>query len=278
MKVIKKINNNCALCIDNNDRKVVAFGKGIGFRKPPYEIKLSQIERIYYDIDEKYMSMINDIPTEILELSEKIIDYAIYKLDSLINPNVIFTLADHINFAIKRYKKNIQIKLPVINDIQYIYDVEMDIGIKSLKMINHQLNIHLPEEEAIYIALHIINAEIIDKNQRDKIFNEKIIDGIDEIIEKTLKMKINKNSFNYSRFVTHLYYLLKRGEKNNFENNIDNYKIYQSLILSTSGIYKCALKIKNYLEKQLGWELTNDEMMYLILHINRLCYRENFDE
>ncbi len=45
MKVIKNINNNCAVCQDSTGREVVAFGKGIGFKKPPYEIKLSQIER-----------------------------------------------------------------------------------------------------------------------------------------------------------------------------------------------------------------------------------------
>ena len=38
MKVIKKINNNVAICLDNNGKELIAFGNGIGFPKVPYEI------------------------------------------------------------------------------------------------------------------------------------------------------------------------------------------------------------------------------------------------
>ena len=45
MKVIKKINNNVALCLDGNQRELIAFGKGIGFKPIPYELTdLSVIE------------------------------------------------------------------------------------------------------------------------------------------------------------------------------------------------------------------------------------------
>ena len=42
MKVIKNINNNTSICLDSNNQEVVAFGKGIGFIKPPYEIDISK--------------------------------------------------------------------------------------------------------------------------------------------------------------------------------------------------------------------------------------------
>lgn len=38
MKVVKNIHNNISLCIDSKGNEVVAFGKGIGFMKPPYEV------------------------------------------------------------------------------------------------------------------------------------------------------------------------------------------------------------------------------------------------
>ena len=31
MRIIKKINNNVALCVDHSGREVVAMGKGLGF-------------------------------------------------------------------------------------------------------------------------------------------------------------------------------------------------------------------------------------------------------
>lgn len=56
MKVIKKINNNVALCIDNNDRELIAFGNGIGFKKIPYELNnMSEITRTFYGINENWI-------------------------------------------------------------------------------------------------------------------------------------------------------------------------------------------------------------------------------
>ena len=49
MKVIKNINNNISLCLDSRNNEVVAFGKGIGFTKPPYDVPLSKIDRTFYD-------------------------------------------------------------------------------------------------------------------------------------------------------------------------------------------------------------------------------------
>ena len=50
MRVIRNINNNVALCLDGNGNEVVAFGKGIGFKKPPYDIELNQIQRTYWEL------------------------------------------------------------------------------------------------------------------------------------------------------------------------------------------------------------------------------------
>ena len=33
MRVLRTINNNVVICLDNNENEVVAFGKGIGFKK-----------------------------------------------------------------------------------------------------------------------------------------------------------------------------------------------------------------------------------------------------
>ena len=43
MKVIKNINNNISLCLDSRNNEVVAFGKGIGFTKPPYDVPVHSV-------------------------------------------------------------------------------------------------------------------------------------------------------------------------------------------------------------------------------------------
>ncbi|ENY88566.1 hypothetical protein HMPREF1094_01017 [[Clostridium] innocuum 2959] len=106
MKVIKKINNNVAVCIDNDGHELIAFGKGIGFPKIPYELTdLNKIWRTYYGINPSYLGLLNEISEDVFALSIKITDQAKMRIMNEINSNIVFTLADHINFAIDRYKK-----------------------------------------------------------------------------------------------------------------------------------------------------------------------------
>lgn len=50
MIVLKKNNNNVALCRDSKSSEWIAFGKGIGFPKMSYELQnLSQIDATFYN-------------------------------------------------------------------------------------------------------------------------------------------------------------------------------------------------------------------------------------
>ncbi len=273
MRVIKNINNNVSVCLDDNQNEVVVFGKGVGFIKPPYEIEESKIQKMYYGINDTYISMINAISGEILDVSADIIGYAQEKLQNPINPNCVITLADHIQFAIKRYTKNIEIDLPIINDIKHLYAVEMDIGEFGLELINKKLQLDLPQEEAAYIALHILNAEMMDdKSKREKNATD-VINEIIEIIENEFDFKVDKKSFDYSRFVSHMHYLLKRVKENKLIEE-KNGKLYAALRDDWQQIYTCCEKICSYLKDNMEKELTDEERLYLMLHIDRLLGKE----
>lgn len=272
MKVIRSINNNVAICVDSNGNELVAFGKGIGFQKGPHEIKLNKVERTYYNLNDQYITMINDIPEEIIQISDLIIMYAQSKLKHSLNPNTIITLADHINFSFKRYAENIGITLPIIQDIQYFYRDEMNIGEYAVNLINKKMNANLPMEESAFIALHIINAENMMKSMDMQ--NERIIKKVLEIIEDHFKIHINKSDFNYSRFLSHMNYLLKRVNNQNLS-IAKNFKLYDSLVKNYQETYECTKKISNYLSKIYDIHLNDEEISYLIIHINRLCIRED---
>lgn len=275
MKVIKKINNNVAVCLDNNQNELIAFGKGIGFPCIPYELTdLSCIHRTYYGIQSNYLGLLNEIPEEVFEVSAKIVDYARNYIENEVNANIVFTLADHINFAIQRYKKDMKIKMPFSYDIQYLYETEMKIGEMAVKLINKELEIHLTKDEAISIALHFINAQNMQQNAKDEVNEEELIKDLTSIIEETFQLCINRKGFNYSRFVTHLQYLLKRKEENT-EIDSDNKKLYESMSKEFPQTEDCVNKMKDYLYKNLDWSPSKEELLYLMLHINRLCARED---
>lgn len=275
MKIVKKINNNVAIGVDKNNNELIVFGTGVGFPKVPYELTdLSKIQRTYYGVSNYYINLVNEIPERIFELSTKIIDYARKHVENDFSPNIVFTLADHIQFVVERSENNLDIKMPFSYDIQYLYEEEMRVGLYAVKLLSQELNTHLSKDEAYSIALHFINAENMLRNQQGSVADEKVIADITEIVEDNLNVSIDKEGFNYSRFVTHLQYLLKRTTKN-MEIASDNKMMYESMKVNFPDIYKVVEKIRGYIDENLHWHLSDEECLYLILHINRLCSRED---
>lgn len=277
MKVVKNINNNVSICQDSMGREVVAFGKGIGFAKPPYELDLSQIQRTYYDVDQTYIEMINTISEDILEISSTIVDTAEKYLEQPFSSNTIFTLADHIQFSIERCRKRMNIKLPIANDIEYLYEKEYEVGKFALKLIRKKLRIALPRSEAAYIAMHLLNSEEKQRS-KERMLNDQVIRKAMKIIEDIFSFQIDQEGFNCSRFVSHMHYLFKRGKKQDLIHS-GNGKMYSALVKEYPKTNECAEKISDMIKATMDISLTDEEKMYLILHINRLydredCYRE----
>ena len=274
MKLIKKINNNFVLAEDSAGNQVIVEGKGIGFTAMPCIITdLSCISRTYYDYDEKYLSLIADIPQDVIDVSILIYKKLISNVGCTVNDSLPFILADHINFSIERHKKGMDVQLPLYYDLQQMYPLEYEVAEYGLKIIERDLKIKLPHDEVSGIMLNMINAEI----NKDKIIqakeNGKRNTKITEIIEKELHISISRDSFNYSRFLTHMNYLYNRA-RNNEMHDSENQKMYHSMIAKYPDINVCVEKISKYLKDEHSINLNDEEKLYLMLHINRLCSRE----
>ncbi len=166
MKLIKKINNNFALGIDGNGEEVILYGKGVGFQKMPCELNdLKLIDRTYYNVDERYLGLLNEIPEEVMNISSEIVRECREKLKNQLNPNLIFTLADHINFAIYRCsRKGINFNYSLYYDVGQMYEIEASIAKDAVKMIEQRMKVRLPKEEIAGIAINIVNNESASGN------------------------------------------------------------------------------------------------------------------
>lgn len=269
MKVIKNINNNVSLCLDSTGTEVVAFGKGIGFKRPPYEISLSEIDKTFYGVSEAYAQMVQDIPVEVLNAADRIVDYAKKTLPVTLSPNIVFTLADHINFAIQRAIQQMSFNLPITQDLQHLFEREVQVGRYAVELIRADLRIALPEEESFYIALHIIGAEAREAGARAE-SNEQHIERIVTLIERDLVVSIDRDEFSYARFVSHMHYLIKRCQDS--EDAVqENEGLYESLRALYPDAARSTTHVGTYLEQALGIFLSDEELAYLIMHIVRLC-------
>jgi len=278
LRAIKKINNNVAICLDGKGKELVAFGNGIGFPQMPYEINdLSKIHRTFYNISNQYLVMLNDIPPEIIEFTAKVVEIATNRLPYTLNQNLVLTLADHITFAIERVRKNIYIRMPLAYDLELNYPEEIKIGKYVLIKVKEEFKVKLPENEASGIAMSFVNARLNRKNSDEDDSSQKqydeILEDIIKIIEREMKIQIKRNSFDYARYATHVQYLLKRIYENKYIDT-DNLVMYKSLKEEFSDVADCVDKINEYFKKEINCTITEEERLYLILHINRICTKE----
>lgn len=269
MKVIKKINNNVAVCVDASGRQLVAFGKGIGFPSMPYDINdMTLIERTFYDMDDRFLPMLAEIPSEIFDVARQVADRASRTIDTEFNANMPFTLADHINFCIEREKKRLNIKLPAIGGIELLYPKEVEVAKFAIELINKTLGVNLPKIEVAGIAMNIINAEMESASYEVNYNEEAITEGIIQIIEQAFNTKLDRMSYDYVRLDTHLRYMYARiGSNSSIEK--DYIDLYDPLRKESPRTEECVNKIAEYLKVIWKTEIDNNERLYLWLHIDR---------
>ena len=271
MRLLKKINNNFALAVDSKQSTVIVEGRGIGFLKMPCDIAdLSKISHTYYSASKQDMILLKNIPESILEISSIVADKAMREIGNL-NSNLTFILADHIQFAIERKEKNIDFNYPIRYDIQKLFPKESEIAQYMLSLIEKRIGIILDQSESTGIALNIINAEA--KGTTPEKNADRIIQMCVGIIEKEMNIHIDQNTFNYSRFVSHFQYIIQK-QKNKLHTSSDNERLYEKVSEQYSKVSECVDIMASKLS-ELGYILDKEEKLYLILHVNRLCGRED---
>lgn len=279
MIAIKKINNNVAICLDSKKNELIAFGKGIGFPKMPYEITdLKLVERTFYDISNQYIGLINEIPEEVITFTSDVLDRYTARLEYELNPNVVFTLSDHIAFAILRFQKGVVVRMPLSYDLEQTYPAEVQISREILKEINQKFQVHLANDEVVGIAMHFINNcynSMIDEGSepgKEADF-EEVLKCVTDIVEGEMEINVGKATFSYARFATHLQFLVDRLRSTQTIAT-DNKSMYEAVRQQYRAVSSCVDKISAYLQEVTGCEIADEEKLYLILHVNRICEKE----
>ncbi|WP_238918417.1 PRD domain-containing protein [Clostridium sp. YIM B02555] len=274
--VIKKIfNNNAILAKDSEKNEIVVMGRGIGFKKNVGD-KLDEnlIEKTFIlkqkDASEKFKLLLEDIPTEHVSLCYDIIEYAKNILGVELNDYIYVTLTDHISYTLKLFDEGLNRPNPLIWEIKKFYSKEFEIGLKALEFIESETEKKLPEDEACNIALHLINAQVNKKgnNVKDVAKQAKMIQDILNIVKYTYNIELDEKSLNYERFVTHLRFFFQRLNKEQKIETEDDFLLKQ-IKVKYKKAYECMLKIQTYLNK----ELSEEEQLYLTIHIQRVTHR-----
>lgn len=275
MKLLRKINNNAAVAQDKRGREMVVLGRGVGFHPMPYELTdLSVVYRTFYDVEPQYYEMLSSLPEEALMAAADIAEQAEIALQAELNPNLPFTLADHIAFAQEREKQGIRLATLLHYDVQHLYPREYELGLQAMETVRLRTGTALPRAEAVNIALHIVNAELEGSDLSSTLAAVEVLDEVTVLVERELGIALDRESYNYARFAMHIQFLVRRLSSGKVMEQGSG-KMLSELSAEYPATYRCAQAVAKEIEQRHGWHCSSDEVLYLMLHIYRVQNRQN---
>lgn len=275
MRIEKVLNNNVVISLDASGKDVIVMGSGIAFQKKRGDIiDQKKIEQIFTqndsDLASKIQSALKDIPIEYLEFTEQMIHYAQNELDTKFNDNLYLSLMDHIYFTIKRYHENMLIQNRLLFETKLMYPEEFRVGNEIVQKMNKMFNVDLPEDEAAFIALHFVNANLGTDNPSSKT-QDKIVQDMLTIIKNYFKLSINSDTLQYVRLVTHLKFFAQRITQKKMQatsgGDVQLFSVVKERYLIS---YECVQRISQYLQIEYGYNISDEEKLYLTIHIERI--------
>lgn len=278
MRFLKSYNNNVALVENKQGKEEIVIGKGIGFGlKKGDQIDQEKIERRFITAEEQESIMqLKDISAKTLELTTKVIKLAEPKLNIKFNDFQYLALADHIDFALTRSEDSIDMNATNTRwEVRNLFPEEYAVAKNAIAVIEKATTQKLPASESILMTYHFVNATSNDAKLQETIQITQLITEIIKIVSYEYQLELDQQSFNYSRFVSHLRTLLVRllKDKQQEGEKLDP-ALLQLMQVKYPRAYETAERIAILLNAKMDWQLEADELVYLTLHIFRVTSRQ----
>lgn len=272
MKIAKVLNNNVVIVLDEQQREQVVMGRGLGFQKRTGDrVDKGKIEKIFARQDDALVArmteLMSQIPPDVLTACDRITELARQRLGRL-QDNLCIALADHCFFAIERHKENIPLPNALLWEIKQLYPREFSIGLEALDILHQRLGVVLPEDEAGFIALHLVNAQL-NGEMPEVMHITRVMQDILHIVKYQLRLEYDQQALSYQRLVTHLKFFAQRMLGRVLVND-DDVMLYRSVKENYASAWRCAEKVEQHLRQQYQCALSNEKKMFLTIHIERV--------
>jgi len=277
VRVRKLLSNNAAVVLDEQNRERVITGKGIGYhKKTGDEIDPNLIEKVFYlssnDLNQKLQEVITFLPIEEIRMVEEIVSEVRTNLGKPVSDSLYIALADHLHFSLANFDRGIRVPNGLLLDIIHFYPDEYALGREALGIIADRTGRTLPDDEAGFVALHIVNAEMGNRGMSERAEDvTKVIDAILEIVREHFDIDIADTSIAHYRFINHLRYFSERILSNStfVEDNRDQ-ELLDVVRLKFPDAHRCASEIVAFANRRFDAHVGEDELLYLTIHIQHV--------
>lgn len=272
MIIAKILNNNVVVILDAQQREQVVMGRGLAFQKRAGDtLDESRIEKVFaLQSDEligRLGELMNQIPLEVMTTCDRIIELARSRLGKL-QESLYITLTDHCHYAIERHKKGLAIKNGLLWETRRLYPREFELGQEARAIISQRLNVDLAEDEAGFIALHLVTAQL-NSEMPEVMHITKVMQEILNLVKYQLRLEYDESTLSYQRFVTHLKFFAQRMLTRTVVPD-DDETLHCAVKENYSRAWRCAEKVALHLRQAYQRELTTEEIMFLTIHIERV--------
>ncbi|MGM7720108.1 glucose PTS transporter transcription antiterminator GlcT [Metabacillus sp. Hm71] len=271
-QIKKALNNNVLIAHHHSFGEVVLIGKGIGFGKKKDDIlEENRFEKMFVLTNQKeqeqYKKLLTDIDEDMLDVVQDVIRYISDRVEHPLNEHIHIALTDHITFALKRLQQGMDLKNPFLIETKSLYPFEFQLATEVIKRLNKKLNVKLPDGEIGFIALHI-HSSITNKPLSEVNQYSQLISRLTDVIEDSLKIKVDRESVNYLRLVRHLRYTIERV--NTGETVAEPEKLAFLLKNEYPLCYNTSWKMIKVMQQALKKPVYEAEAVYLTMHLYRL--------
>jgi len=267
------VGNNVILTLDpQTSKEYVLFGKGLGFvskGKEWIDSGNACIEK-RYKLDEEqpirqFQELVENISSEVIFISEQIIEKAKERLGTPVQPKVYFALPNHIQFALYRLENDMEINNPFLHETKINFPLEYEIATEAASMIGDSFSIAVPEDEIGFLALHIHSCVgTTTVGQLVKLTG--LINRVVDYIERQRCIPLNRNSQDYIRLVMHMRGVIERLMSGRHVVN----PMLAELKSHHPEAYALAQDIAVLVENELSINIAQDEIGYMTIHLHRL--------
>jgi len=271
--VIKRIfNNNIVLAVDDTNEEVIVTGAGVGYlTKRGDQVAAERVERTFRMTGlnkNGAFRILLELPYEVVSATTQVSTRLKAEHGITLPPTMEVALADHLAQALSRVRAGQPIYNSMLWETKMTYPAEFIIALEVLEEVHTLLGTRLPLDEAGFITLHLASANLAGNPDEAMSLGRALHDVVD-MVETDLGIEVVPAGPSTTRFLTHVKFVIQRLTHDKaFSGSFD--EIFQTLKRQYPDTYRCARHIGHYLATKFNAPVTEEEEMYLMLHLRRL--------
>ena len=145
----------------------------------------------------------------------------------------------------------------------------------AISFIDRTFHVTLPQEEAGFIAMHLVNAEMGGMGIQTATTMAKIIRGALDIVKEYFDIDLDEATIAYYRFMVHLKFFAQRvvmSDMSDAATESRDRQLQITVMQQYPDAYECAKEIASRTAQSYGCPVPEDECLYLALHIERVVH------